>query len=576
MPKFLDPYLWESLTEMVEVATTSGGGLHNAAEWISRNTRSPINSVKPFSFDKHEYQIGLLNDPHPILAIRKSVQIGASEASLRLALAVCAKFSNISTIYVLPSIRFATKFSMARCDPIIDASPRLKAMADRNVSSNELKKIGNSFLYFSGAAASSSAISIPARALFIDEYAWCDARIVSVFTSRLSHQQESEKIIRYFSSPLHPKSDISHLFEMGTQCHYMVYHDACATWTTISPLENMIIPGFDNHISNLQVSDLDDRRVKVDDAYIQCPACRNPISLANLADHTRRAWVPTYPDREMASYDANPLVLPELRTPAVLLRDLRLYRSTTRWIQFSLGYPAESAGDMITQFALDSCFTASQQSPISHNVSGAVIGADIGKVSHVAIGKQIGGVLHVLWLETVRQTDDNATGRTLIDRYHSYRAMQLVVDAAPDFSIAKFTSGQLPYNCAWGAYFVRGRGKSNLASLELDEKEGVVKLSRNRILDEFVEAFNKGLIRLPAGLPFENDVRSHLQRLKRITDLDGVGEETVQWVSSDSADHWFFALVYLFVASKLVEEAGPKIISGMDLSRLVSKVRLAA
>lgn len=570
----IDPELWASLTEMVEVATTTGGGLHNAAEWISANTRSPRNSAKPFSFEGHGYQIGILNDPHPILAIRKATQLGASELSVRLALAVSAKFANISSIYVLPSIRFATKFSMSRCDPVIDASPRLKSMADRTVSSAELKKIGSSFLYFTGAAQNSSAISIPARALFVDEAAFCDPRVISIFSSRLGHQIESEKIIRYFSSPLHPHADISALFEQGNQNLYLCFHDTCATWVSVSPLDNMIIPGFDDHISNLQVADLDDRRVSVEGSYIQCEHCHQPISLSNLSDPTRRAWVPRYPDREMASYEANPLVVPQLRTPAILLRDLRLYRSTQRWVQFGLGQPSEAASEMITQGALDRCFTVAQQSPMSHSVSGAVIGCDVGKTSHIAIGKQVGGVLNVLWLETVRQTDDNATGRLLVDRHNNYHAVQTVIDAAPDFSIAKYVAGQLPYNTTWGSYFVRGRGKSNLASWETDEKEGVVKISRTRALDEFVEAFNKGLIRLPAGLSFENDVRQHLQRLKRITNVDGVGEETVQWISSDSSDHWFFALVYLFVASKLVEETSSGIVAGMDLSRLVGRVRL--
>ena len=236
--------------------------------------------------------------------------------------------------------------------------------------------------------------------------------------------------------------------------------------------------------------------------------------------------------------------------------------------------PAEAASDMITQSALDHCFTVAQQSPMSHSVSGAVIGVDIGKISHVAIGKQIGGVLNVMWLETVRQTDDNATGTTLAQRYQTYHAVQMVVDAAPDFSIAKYVAGQLPYNQVWGSYFVRGRGKSNLAAWELDEKEGVVKVSRTRALDEFVDAFNKGLIRLPAGLSFENDVRQHLQRLKRITNVDGVGEETVQWVSSDSSDHWFFALVYLYVASRLAEESSTGIIPGMNFSNLVGRVKM--
>jgi hypothetical protein len=228
---------------------------------------------------------------------------------------------------------------MARCDPVIEASRKLKALANRDVSSSELKKIGSSFLYFTGAAQNSSAISIPARALLVDELAFCDPKIVSTFTSRLGHQEEHEKIVRFFSSPLHPKSDISALYEAGTMNEYMVFHDACGTWTTVSPLENMIVPGFDDHISNLQVADLDDRRVDVDGAYIQCPVCRNPISLANLADPTRRAWVPRYPDKEAASYDVGPLCVPHLRTPTTLLKDLRLYRSNQRWQQYALGSP---------------------------------------------------------------------------------------------------------------------------------------------------------------------------------------------------------------------------------------------
>ena len=570
----IDPELWDALSEQVETAIITGGGLHNAATWISKNTRDPRNSAKPFSFKGHEYQISILNDAHPYVAVRKSTQIGLSELSVRLALAISAKFSNISTIYVLPSIRFAQKFSMARCDPLIEASPRLKALADRDVSSNELKKIGSSFLYFTGAAQNSSAISIPARALLIDEYAFADPKVISVFTSRLSHQEEHEKIVRFFSSPLHPHADISALVEQGTLNEYMVYHEACGQWVTVSPLENLVLPGFNDHISTIQVADLDDRRVNLDLAFVQCGHCHNPISLANLADPTRRAWVARHPGREMASYEAGPFVLPQLRTPTILLRDLRLYRNTQRWINYSLGQPSESASDMITQSALDRCFTTIQQSPISHSVSGAVIGCDVGKVSHVAIGKQVGGVLNVLWLETVRQTDDNATGNLLVERFYSYHAVQAILDAAPDFSVVKSTIGRLPYNQVWGAYFVRGRGKSNLETWELDEKEGVIKIGRTRALDEFVEAFNKGLIKLPAGMSFENDIRQHLQRLKRITNLDAVGEETAQWVSSDSSDHWFFAILYCFIASKLVEESRTGVVPGMDLSRLVGRVRL--
>jgi len=276
----------------------------------------------------------------------------------------------------------------------------------------------------------------------------------------------------------------------------------------------------------------------------------------------------------MASYDAGPLVLPQLRTPQTLLRDLQLYKNTTRWLQFQIGVPAEAASDMILQSTLDTCFTVPSRSPRSGGISNAVIGCDVGKTSHIAVGKQVGATFEVFWLDTVRQTDDNATGRALIDLYQGYNCAQAVIDAAPDVTMPKYVAGQLPYNRVWGCYFVRGRGKSNLASWELSEEEGVVKVSRTRALDEFVEAFNKGHIKLPAGLVFEEEIKQHLQRLKRVIDHDNVGEETAQWIATDPATHWLFCVFYAWLGQQILEDSGVGMITGLDLSRLVGKVRL--
>lgn len=576
MPSRIDPHVWNSLYEQLETAIVAGGGMSNIAQWIARNTRDPRNSSKPFSFDGHEYQVGILNDTHPTLAIRKATQVGASEMSVRLALAVCAKFSNISAIYVLPSIRFSQKFSMARADTVVDASPRLKALADRDVFSNELKKIGSSFLYFSGAAANTSAISIPARALFLDEFSFSDPQIVSTYVSRLGHQAEHERIVRYFSSPLHPHSDISALYEQGSQNEYFAYHDPCGTWVPVRVLDHLILPGFNEHITTLDYGDLDNPKYRVEDAYIQCDHCHEPFSLENLCDPTRRAWVPAYPDREMASYDAGPLVLPQYRTPQNLLRDLKLYKSTARWVQYSLGHGFESSSDMILASTLDRAFTVPPVSPRSGAVYGAALGCDVGKLSHVAVGRKVGQVLEIVWLETVRQDENNATGRTLVERYQQYRCLSGVIDAAPDVTLTRWVAGQLPYGQVHGCYFIRGRGKSDLRSWAVDEREGVVKVSRTRALDEFVEKMNKGLIRLPVGLVNEEEVRAHMQRLKRVINYDTAGEESAQWITSDSENHWFFAVFYAWLASEMISESGVGIPVGLSFGNLVSKVRLAA
>ncbi len=571
-----DSALFDSLLDQVETATITGGGLGNAANWICRNTRDPTNPARDYSLKGHEYQRDILNSAAPQSVVRKATQIGLTELSLRLVLAACAKYSNISAIYVLPSIRFSQKVAMSRVDPIISASPRLKALVSTTVNSNELKQIGNSFLHMTGAAQNSSAISIPARALFIDEYAFCDPTVVSVFTSRLGHQSDSEKIIRQFSSPLHPHSDISYLYEQGSQKQYMCYHDRCGQWVVVDPVEDMVLPGYDGKIEELDYRELDRYPGYVEQAYIQCRHCHDPISTANLADPARRAWVPAYPEREIESFDANPLVLPQLRTCQRLLGDLKLYKNTQRWMQFALGKPAESSSDMILQRTLDNCFTVRR----AEGVYGAVMGVDVGKVSHIAIGKEVNGVFEVLRLETTRQTEDNAAGERLVAIYQDFNCVQGVIDAAPDVTLPKYAQGRLPYNQVWGCYFVRGRGKGTMTAWEQDEIGGTVKVNRTRGLDAFVEAFNKGRVKLPAGLAAEQgsgiseqEVRQHLQRMKRVLNYDSVGEEQAQWIATDPATHWFFAIFYAWLAQEMVQESGG-VLPGMTLGRLIGKVRM--
>mgnify|MGYP003587249426 CR=1 FL=1 len=580
MPANFDPSLFDSLIDQVETSATAGGGLGNVSRWVCANTRDPANSSKPFSFQNHDYQRAILDDTHPQVSVIKSTQCGMSELFYRLALAICAKFPNINVMLVLPSIGFAQKVAMSRIDPIIAASPRLRDLAAREVSSNTLKKIGSSFLHLAGAASTSSAISVPARALLLDERDFLDPTVVSTFTSRLGHQAQSERILRYFSSPLFPDVGISALFADGTQHEYLVWHQICGQWVFVDPYWHMTVPGFDEPVYNLSPPDLDNPRYQIDKAFIKCEHCGQPISTENLANPEARAWVPRYPDRENASFSANPSVLAHLRTPQVLLNDLRLYKSTVRWCQYGLGHAAESASETILTSALDRCFVVQPVPPTAAgSVYGACIGADIGKTSHVVVGKAVQMAdsthrrLEILHMTTLRQESGNELGVGIADLYRQYRAVNAVADAAPDFSTVKYLQSVLPYNTIFGAYFVRGRGKSNLESYEVVQADGVVKVARTRALDEFVAAFNAGRILLPQGLRFEEEVKKHLSRLKRVVSTDGVGEEAAQWVSTDSTDHWFFSIFYCWLAAEM-SGTSTSIVQGLDLSRLIAKVKM--
>jgi hypothetical protein len=568
-----DPELFDSLIDAAEVASSTGGGLANSAEWLVKNTRHPKDWNKPYSFKDHEWQIDVLNDTDSHVYIRKATQITASEVGVRQALATAAKLKNITAIYTMPSLGASAKLVASRVDPVINSSPRLKALVDRNVDSTSIKKIGHSFVYFSGAANTNSAISVPARALFIDEYSFSNPEVISTYTSRLGHNFPGTEIVRIWSSPLHPHSDISELYEKGDQRVYMVYHSKCGQWVELDPMQCLVLPGYDDEIANIMPSDLDQPKVLLDKAWIMCPHCRGEITQENLCLASHRAWVPKRTGQWAHSYDANCFVLPAYRTPIRIFEDLRVYRNTVRWSQYALGVPSSSASEQILEHVINSCFTVKPISDTEKSVYGACIGVDIGNTSHLMVGKRVNGILEVFKAEKIVQDGDNKLKKTIIDRFNSYMAVSCCIDAAPDVSIVSSVQAELAYNSVNGVFFTRGKGKSDLTIFELDEVKGVIKVARTRAFDEFVADFNSGKIKLLAGSPYEEEMKKHFQAIKRIVNTDAVGESVHVWVSSTSDDHWTFSLLYLWLASRLAEDS-LKVFIAPASSLLVSRVKM--
>lgn len=568
-----DEDLFLTLVDQVESASTTGGGLSNISKWIETNTSDPVDPNKRFSFKGHEYQREILDDNHPVVSIKKSTQCGLSELSIRQALAILAKYRGIHGIYVMPTAHGAQKIASTRIDPIIEASPRLRNLVAKDVDSTMLKRIGRSFLHLLSGSATSSAISTPARMLMLDEMEFLDPEVVNIFASRLGHQKEEDRIVRYFSSPLFPGSGITKLFEDGTRNHYMIWHTVCGRWVLPDLLQHLILPGFDENITLLSPSDLTNPNYRIDEAYILCPECRRPITVENMAEPTYRAWVAEYPDRRDASYNANALVLPQIRNPPRLIRDLGTYKDNVTWQRFGLGCAAEGAGEMILRSVIENSFTVRPQGPLSGAVTGAVLGMDVGRTSHLAIGKKNGKLLEIVHLEKIVQDGSNNTKNVFVERYTQYRAVQGIIDAAPDLTIPKSIQEETPYNNVWACFYVRGQGRSSLTPYTLDEAEGVIKANRTKTIDEYVSDWNRGYIKLPMGLQFEDEVKSHLEQLKRVVNIDGVGEEKAQWITSSDDNHFFFAIYYAWLAAKLCDD-NLKIFVQPASSLLVSKVKM--
>jgi hypothetical protein len=567
------PELFDSLIDQVEAAYTAAGGRSGIPLWLTTNTRSPKNPAHNWSFKGHEFQIGILEDMAPHIVIQKAAQKGVSELMVRAVLALLMKLTGEHAIYALPSTKFASKFAASRFDPVIKASPRLMAARSRDIDSTEIKQIGSCFLHIGGAQKESQAISIPARILVRDEYSFGDPNVLATYQSRLEHNLPQDRIIFDFSTPLFPKSGISESYELGTQHVYLCFHTTCGQWVTVDSLNHIVLPGFDKSLTELVKDDLESPNVKVKEAWLRCEHCGSPISQENLADPALRAWVPHFPDREIHSYHVDPLCTATITTPPQVISSLQLYRKTPKWIQYGIGQPYESADSQIIESAKSRAFIINPVLPTtSAGVYGAVAGMDVGKVSHLVNGAMVDGKLQIFNMETVRQGGENETGQRFVDRFNAYRSVRGVIDSEPDVSIVKYVQNRVVVNSVYGSHFVRSRGGATLDLFVADEMEGVIKANRTRSIDEFVKEFNTGKILLPKGLPFEQEVKDHLSRPKRLMDEDAMGEEVFKWVSK-GADHWFFALLYCWLAAQMAEIGG-MIFPLSSGARLVGKARL--
>lgn len=569
----INPELWGSLIDQAETAVSSSGGREGLAKWLTTNTRAPDDSMKAFSFQHHEFMLGILACRKPHIAVSKPTQCGLSELAVRVALALAAKLQNIHIIYVMPSSKRASGFASSRIYPIIEAAPRLKSLLSSKVASNELIQLGSSFLHLSGAQSAQQAISVPARVLIRDEYSFGLPSVLATYQSRLAHQSDEEKLILDFSSPLFPKSGISALLDDSTYNHYMVYHTTCGQWTEIEELTDLILPGFDAHLTELEASDLKNPRVHTDEAYIKCRKCGNPISLENMATPEHRAWVPAQPGRDIEGFRVTPMALPIHRNPPKLVKELPLYGSNVRWQQYALGVAAESSDSTITEAALNSAFTVSPITPelAGGTVQGAVAGCDQGKLNWMMFGKKVGDTLEIFHTEVVRQGGDQEPGRKFVERFNQFNCIKGVVDAGPDVSMVKFVQGNTRWDSVVGCYFVRTPRVATLDIVKEDEVQGMIKVGRTPIMDEFIGAFNAGKIKLPRGSRHEQEMREHLMQPKRIVNMDALGEEAAVWVSR-SDDHWAFSLLYAYLAAKLVESSAPMIF--LPPGRLVASVRM--
>lgn len=547
---------YESFLDRLEVGLTKSVDLAKVPEWICKNTRDPRNKRLRWSFKEHEFQIGIISDAAPHVVVRKCSQVGLSECSIRLTLAVCF-MRDLTGIYVLPTSKFVNKFSVDRIDPIVERSPTLSVHKSKETYNINLKRIGDMSLYVVGSFSPADAISVPAQFLVRDEYDFCNQAVLTSFDSRMGHNKEGEDFRRDFSTPTVANYGIDRRFREGDQRHYAVHHDRCGRWVVPNFMDHVVVPGFDGSVRDLERYHLQDPSVRPDESYLSCPHCRMPISVQNLVDPAKRMWVAKHEGRSIHSYQVQPFDVAAINPPARTIRQLSNYALKRDWVNFKVGDVCEDSTSAFDPTSVDTyrmsySFAWEPGSKLNTN---CFIGIDVGAISWMAVGMRLNGRLVVVHLEQIvcRGTDD-ALFRRACEAFEELGAAFLVIDAMPDFNTSDKLTRKLPGRALACEY--TDRLSSPMVTMDVNMERRVVRAHRNKRFDMLVTDVNAGQIQWAPNrdLPI---MAAHMQGMKKMRRVDEESAATSVEDSTDASwekvgdDHYLHALNYLSMAAEL-------------------------
>lgn len=533
--------------------------LANVSDWIEQNT---FIKGERFSFEDHEYQLAILQDPSREIVVRKCSQIGLTELSSRRALAQCNIMAGFTVIYTLPTASFANTFVKTRIDPMIDSSPALTQSVHNTTNNTEVKRFGESFIYFKGTRGVSAAISIPADALYHDELDFSDLEVVTNYQSRLTHSKHKLKMD--LSTPTVKGYGISAKFDSSRRHYNFVKCNHCNHYFVPSYYSHVRVPGLTGEMTDITKDTI--HKYDIDGAFLECPSCGKEPSLQ--VEH--REWVVENPkDRyEAAGYQISPFDAPNIISIKDLINASCKYARRADFINFNLGLPSEDSESNISLEDINKCFVPGEF-PASYT---AVMGIDMGLHCHLMVGYVDNlGVLYTVHSEVVPLSKIEERKIAL---QMKYRVRLTIMDSQP-YSDLLMRFQNYDSNL-YGALYVTTKGLETFQIRAKDEnaEEGQMQLrqvniNRNQTLDAVME-----MIRSGQWVCKEDENRKiitdHLQDMKRIRDFGRDNELSFVWKKSNKGnDHFMHTLLYLYVASRMVGVAQINI----ELPSLIYKFR---
>jgi len=513
--------------------------LQNLASYVEKNFRL---EGKKMSFgERYGFQRDILNDDSRVNNTVKPAQIGLTVTTMAYCIAAACTQKKFNSIYALPSSTDADKLVTTKMNPLILNSPEVKRLLNGTVNSLELKEINGNFIFIRGTKSETSALSISADGLIVDEIDRCDPDVVKQFRSRL--QASELQIIRQFSTPTINGVGISKEAETSKRMRHMAKCVHCNyTWLP-SYHTDIVVPDYTGDIDAITNTTLKD--IKWNAAHWVCPSC----GLDPQLHPSRLQWVCENPldNYEAHTYYVTPATACLVLRPDYLVRTSTEFNTKSEWKNQVLGETSEDASDQITvEDVLKSTMDIPLDSSEVH-----VMGFDMGLLCNVAIGRETGeGIVVVVHREQVPISEFE---KRRIELIKQYRVVASVHDVYPYTNEIMKVCEYDPN--AYGAMFSTAKSVQlyTLTEKTADAQDGklnlrLLKVFRTLMLDMTMEKFKNGQLVMKRE---EKNFDSHYTSMKRTQVF--VKDELV-WVwqkTGTEEDHQHFALGYMMLAWRM-------------------------
>jgi hypothetical protein len=541
------PYFREHIRR-VQSAVDPSSQTTTIADWVTKNTRI---AGKPFSFVDHEYQEYLMVLADPLVYIKKSSQIGISQATVHWLLGYLMMNPGVGAIYTLPTAGFAQKFGATRVGPVIDSSPALSDALDPNLSSSSTRRFKNdSILTMAGASKGSQAISTPASCIVGDEIDFMeDDSILSAFASRLTHALNP--IERYFSTPTFSGFGVDYGFASSKQHVQLQQCCHCNHYFEPSYWDDIVLPGFKGslHEINFFTKDKLDK-FNLDTAYIACPKCRRPIN----QDIKYRKFVVKNPESQsrVTGLHLTPFCSPKYMPPGRMILTSTKYKNRRDFYNNGLGETHSDAASGFTEEEVRLLFTQDVSYP--DRPAYQVLGMDLGGTCAVMTAFPAANghlrVTHVDWMPL------HSMKTEFPKKLAANRVISSVCDGLPYTDAVKTLQDQSHTLFAALKTNAKGLDLYTVREIEDDEERatyGIRQLNfkRDALLDFVMLMVRNGQISFaPSTWEHRDKIIEQLCDMKRVEEVDMKGEKKFTWKKSPKGrDHVHHALMFMVLAN---------------------------